>query len=185
MDDKGADWLMATTNAQKKKLEKKLTKKPAASPPAAKVSPAAKRPAASSAEKLSSRDKEEIRALLLKIREAVSGQISGLTDEARTERHTASTEEDGTDEFDREFALQLASTKQDSLFEIDEALQRIEKGTYGVCEHCGGHIGKARIKALPFVRMCVQCQSEVETRHAALRRNTERESRFGSAVEPN
>lgn len=68
----------------------------------------------------------------------------------------------GTDNFDREFALNLVSSEQDVLYEIDEALHRIDAGTYGVCEMCGCAIEKARLKALPFAKMCVRCKSEAE-----------------------
>lgn len=68
----------------------------------------------------------------------------------------------GTDNFDREFALNLVSSEQDALYEIDEALQRIDQGEYGVCEACGCAIEKPRLKALPFCRMCVRCKAESE-----------------------
>ncbi|MFH0880598.1 MAG: TraR/DksA C4-type zinc finger protein [Lentisphaerota bacterium] len=68
----------------------------------------------------------------------------------------------GTDNFDREFALNLVSSEQDALYEIDEAIHRIDLGTYGSCEMCGCAIEKARLKALPFAKMCIQCKSESE-----------------------
>jgi DnaK suppressor protein len=68
----------------------------------------------------------------------------------------------GTDNFDREFALNLVSSEQDVLYEIDEALHRIDAGTYGACEMCGSAIEKARLKALPFAKMCISCKSESE-----------------------
>jgi len=77
---------------------------------------------------------------------------------------------------ERQFALTLVSSESQSLFEIDEALQRVDDGTYGSCEACGGRIETPRLEALPFVRNCITCQSEAEKgkarfRHsAALRR---------------
>ncbi|NCC53145.1 MAG: hypothetical protein EOM20_18290 [Spartobacteria bacterium] len=68
----------------------------------------------------------------------------------------------GTDNFDREFALNLVSSEQDILYEIDYALQRLEEKTYGICEECGCNIEKARLEALPFARMCIRCKSEKE-----------------------
>ena len=72
-------------------------------------------------------------------------------------------EEQGTDNFDRDFALNRVSLEQDIVFEIDEALNRIKIGTYGACESCAGPIEKARIRALPYSRMCIGCQSKLET----------------------
>lgn len=68
----------------------------------------------------------------------------------------------GTDNFDREFALNLVSSEQDVLYEIDDALRRVEMGTYGVCEGCNKAIEKARLMALPFAKLCIVCKSEAE-----------------------
>ena len=68
----------------------------------------------------------------------------------------------GTDNFDREFALNLASGDQDLLYEIDEALVRIENQTYGMCEMTGQPIEKERLKVIPQTRYCVAAQSEME-----------------------
>jgi RNA polymerase-binding transcription factor DksA len=79
-----------------------------------------------------------------------SGELSGYS------LHMADA---GTDNFDREFALSLVSNEQDALYEIEEAMKRLEAGTYGVCEMCDKIIRKERLEAVPFTRMCVQCQS--------------------------
>ena len=68
----------------------------------------------------------------------------------------------GSDAYDRDFALSLLSQEQDALYEIEEALKRIELGTYGVCEMSGKTIMVARLEALPFARYTVECQAEVE-----------------------
>lgn len=71
----------------------------------------------------------------------------------------------GSDAYDRDFALSLLSQEQDSLYEIDEALKRVENGTYGVCEMSGKPIPHARLEALPFTRYTVECQAELEKRN--------------------
>ena len=71
----------------------------------------------------------------------------------------------GSDAYDRDFALSLLSQEQDALFEIDEALKRIAKGTYGVCEMSGKNIPKARLEARPFARFTVECQGEIEKKN--------------------
>jgi RNA polymerase-binding transcription factor DksA len=70
----------------------------------------------------------------------------------------------GSDAYDRDFALSMLSKEQGSLYEIDEALKRIEDGTYGVCELCQKPIKHDRLEALPFTRYTVDCQSELEKR---------------------
>lgn len=68
----------------------------------------------------------------------------------------------GSDAYDKDFALSLLSQEQDALYEIDEALKRIDLGTYGVCEMSGKEIPAARLEALPFARLTVECQAEFE-----------------------
>lgn len=68
----------------------------------------------------------------------------------------------GTDTFDRDFALSILSNEQDALFEIDEAIQRMIQGTYGVCEITGQPIPKERLFAVPFTRCSIEGQKELE-----------------------
>jgi RNA polymerase-binding transcription factor DksA len=74
----------------------------------------------------------------------------------------------GTDNFDRDFALSLLSSDQDAIYEIEEALKRIEKNTYGVCELTAKPIPRTRLEAIPWTRFTVQAQAQLE-RDGALR----------------
>jgi len=71
----------------------------------------------------------------------------------------------GSDAYDRDFALSLLSQEQDALYEIEEALKRVEAGTYGICEMSGKPIPHPRLEALPFTRYTVECQAELEKRN--------------------
>jgi ribosomal protein L33 len=68
----------------------------------------------------------------------------------------------GSDAYDRDFALSLLSKEQDGLYEIEEALKRIDLGTYGICEISNKPIAHARLEAIPFARYTVECQSQIE-----------------------
>lgn len=68
----------------------------------------------------------------------------------------------GSDAYDRDLALNLLSQEQNALYEIEEALVRIDAGTYGVCEISGEKIIKERLEAIPFARLTVKCQQELE-----------------------
>ena len=70
----------------------------------------------------------------------------------------------GSDAYDRDFALSMLSKEQGSLYEIDEAIKRIEDGNYGICEICEKPIKHDRLEALPFTRYTVDCQAELEKR---------------------
>ena len=67
-----------------------------------------------------------------------------------------------TDNFDREFSLDLASTEQAILNRIDEALCKIAEGTYGVCENCSKLISFKRLKAVPSAKLCIKCKEDEE-----------------------
>ena len=69
-----------------------------------------------------------------------------------------------TDTYDREFSVGLASNERQSLYELSDALKKIEDGTYGFCESCKSLIAKNRLKAVPYARMCVKCQEKKEKR---------------------
>ena len=107
---------------------------------------------------------------LLDLRERLLNQMSGLAKESAEEMASYSLHmaDSGTDNFDRDFALSLLSADQDAVYEIEEALKRIEKGSYGVCELTGKNIPKARLDAIPWTRFTVEAQAQLE-RDGALR----------------
>lgn len=112
--------------------------------------------------KLPAKDKEELRDNLHALRARLSGQMTALRQDSLTREQADNTIEDGTDAFERQVSLNLVSSEHDEIVAIDDAIQRLELGTYGACEECFKAIEKARLKALPFVRLCVKCQSESE-----------------------
>ena len=85
----------------------------------------------------------------------------------------------GSDAYDRDFALNLLSQEQDALYEIDEALKRIDAGTYGICEMSGKPINHERLEAIPFTRYTVECQSQLERQNKAQRVRQSVTSLFG------
>src|ERR1700748_1226540 len=107
---------------------------------------------------------------LLELREQLLAQMSGLAKESAQELpgYSLHMADSGTDNFDRDFALSLLSSDQDAVYEIEEALKRIERKTYGVCELTGKPIPKARLEAIPWTRFTVQAQAQLE-RDGALR----------------
>ena len=68
----------------------------------------------------------------------------------------------GTDTFDRDFALGMLSSEQDALYEIDEALNRIRDGTYGICELTGKPIESRRLEAIPWTRFNAAAEKQLE-----------------------
>ena len=107
---------------------------------------------------------------LLELRERLLNQMSGLAKESAEELagYSLHMADSDTDNFDRDFALSLLSSDQDAIYEIEEALKRIEKSTYGICELTGKPIPKARLEAIPWTRFTVEAQAQLE-RDGALR----------------
>lgn len=65
-------------------------------------------------------------------------------------------------ETDRNFTLRIRDRERKLIMKIREALERIDDGTYGVCEICGGDISEKRLKARPVTTMCIACKSRME-----------------------
>jgi DnaK suppressor protein len=70
----------------------------------------------------------------------------------------------GTDAMERELAFMFASKSGRLIYHIDEALRRIQEGTYGKCFKCGKPISSARLQAVPHARMCIDCKAAEEGR---------------------
>jgi DnaK suppressor protein len=128
---------------------------------------------------------------LLQLRDAVVDSMAGVAEgtlRSRAEGSEASAfgmhqADAGSDAYDRDFALSLLSQEQDALYEIDEALKRIELGTYGKCEMSGKPIPRARLEAIPFARFTVECQSQLEKQSRASRVRPSVTSLFGLTEE--
>src|SRR4051812_1855741 len=97
-----------------------------------------------------------------------------IVDKLRTLRETTpaqrldvqDAEEQAVTDFAKDMEFALVQMKADTLGRIDEALRRLEDGSYGQCAECGSEIAAARLKALPFAVKCRDCQEQEETRTA-------------------
>ena len=112
--------------------------------------------------------------LLLKEREKIAGQLSHIEEDTlkKSQRDAAGDlsgysyhmADMASDDYERDFSLGRATEEQKVLFVIDEALKRIEDGTYGNCLQCTKPIPKKRLKALPYTEMCIECQKAKEVK---------------------
>ena len=89
----------------------------------------------------------------LKSQKEASGDLSGYS------YHMADM---ASDSYDRELSLNIASEEQQVIYEIDEALKCIDEGKYGKCLACDKKIPAKRLKAVPYAKHCIQCQSKEE-----------------------
>lgn len=121
--------------------------------------------------KLSVKDLKEFQDLLLKRRAQIAGDMTHLQDSALSKSMVAASgdlstvpyhmADVATDNFEHEFVLGLIENEEEELRMIDEALARIKEATYGVCD-CGKAIPKARLRALPYAQLCIDCKRDEE-----------------------
>jgi RNA polymerase-binding transcription factor DksA len=116
---------------------------------------------------------ESYRQQLVALLDRLDGDVTHLTDEALHPKgdepggnlshvplHMADL---GTDNYERENTLNLLANEEQLLQEIRAALERIDRGTFGLCEQCGGPIlPRARLKELPYTRYCVECAKKLD-----------------------
>ncbi|MEK6559850.1 MAG: TraR/DksA C4-type zinc finger protein [Planctomycetota bacterium] len=117
-------------------------------------------------------DVAHFRKLLLSIREKLVGKVDSMQGEAlKRSRQDASGDlsnvpihmaDIGTDNYERELMIELIQNGEEGVRSIDTALEKIEDGTFGVCELCAKKINKERLKAVPYAKLCIDCQREEE-----------------------
>jgi DnaK suppressor protein len=114
---------------------------------------------------------EQFRALLLERRGELGHSYQGLSDAACKTPGEASGQlsslpsqagELASETYEQELSFEMLGRVQDEMNRIEEALERIEGRSYGVCEDCGSPIPTVRLNAAPMARFCIGCQSRVE-----------------------
>lgn len=115
---------------------------------------------------------KKYKVMLIKEREKTGGDISHITENTLNKSaREASGDLSGysyhmadvaSDDYERDFSLGRATDEQKVMYRIDEALKRIEDGTYGACLQCLKPIAKKRLNALPYTELCIDCQKKNE-----------------------
>ena len=110
--------------------------------------------------------------LLLSLREKLVGKVDYMQEETlKKSRQDASGDlsnvpihmaDVGTDNYERELMIELIQNGEDGVRNIDDALERIEEGTFGICDACEKKINRERLKAVPYASLCINCQREEE-----------------------
>ena len=107
---------------------------------------------------------EDPRTILLDIRKKLMPETSaGVSPRALMAGAQSGDELDlASDQQDRELSLLLNKRDRKKLLAIDEALEKIEEGNYGICQECGEQIGAGRLRAVPLADYCIDCQGKIE-----------------------
>ncbi len=139
-----------------KSAEKSATKK---------TSTKSKTKSASSKSKLSAKDLEYFRKILENKRAMLLGDVNQMREQALNQSHSKMPihmADIGTDNYEQEFTFELIENDRNLLKEIDEALERIKQGTYGICLATGKPISKNRLKHKPWAKFCIEYVREQE-----------------------
>ncbi len=161
------------------KKTKKAAPKSSPKKPAAKKAPAKKTPAKKTAVKLapvkkaapeklqpggplSKQELAEISASLNEMKVDLAKNVEDKKNLDMLEPEVGDSIDQATQSLDKEILFELSDNERKMLRDIDAALRKMEKGSYGLCEHCKKAIEKKRIKALPSARYCMTCQSGSE-----------------------
>ena len=107
---------------------------------------------------------EAIREKLLAMRRDMAGDVETLKREGFSlgTDGTQDVADDAANTYARQMLLGLSERERAVIRQIDEALDRIDEGGFGLCEDCGDEIGEARLLALPYATLCVECKAKQE-----------------------
>lgn len=114
----------------------------------------------------------QFKKLLLSLRERLVGKVDVMQGETlKKSRQDASGDlsnvpihmaDVGTDNYERDIMIELIQNGEEGVRSIDTALEKIEEGAFGICELCAKKINKERLKAVPYAKLCIDCQREEE-----------------------
>ena len=122
------------------------------------------KPPAKKTVRFSAADLEDFRKELLYMRGRIAAKIKSDNQASFKREDESHHTEESTEAYDRFFAIETSGSFQEIIYHIDEALNSIKEGTYGICKNCGGLIQKPRLQALPFAKNCIRCQALLERR---------------------
>ena len=120
---------------------------------------------------LSRQQLKQFRQLLITERAKVAGEIKSIAhDTAKSPRdasgdlsaYTVHMADMAADSYEREVSMNIVSSEQEVLYQIDDALKRMEEGAFGICGQCNKPITMSRLKAVPYASLCILCQRAKE-----------------------
>ena len=123
---------------------------------------------------LSKEQLKQFRQLLITERAKLTDEIKSIAREASTSPREASGDlsaytvhlaDMAADTYDRELSMNIVSSEQEILYQIDDALKRLDDGSYGLCQQCNQPVSMSRLKAVPYASLCITCQRAKEQKN--------------------
>ena len=121
-------------------------------------------PTTARAARLPKKELEKYRRLLLEKKSSLRSELAKTknAEEETTEESTQDIADKAVSSYTREFLYSLTDADRNTVQQIDQALARIDEGTYGFCLNCGNPLNEKRLTAIPWSRHCVDCQELAE-----------------------
>ena len=117
---------------------------------------------------------KQFRQLLITERVKLADEIKSIAHDASTSPRDASGDlsaytvhmaDMAADTYERELSMNIVSSEQEILYQIDDALKRLDEGSYGICQQCNQPIVMSRLRAVPYASLCINCQRSKERKH--------------------
>ena len=117
---------------------------------------------------------KQFRQLLITERVKLADEIKSIAHDALTSPRDASGDlsaytvhmaDMASDTYERELSMNIVTSEQELLYQIDDALKRLDEGAFGLCQQCSQPITMSRLKAVPYASMCITCQRAKEQQH--------------------
>lgn len=106
--------------------------------------------------------KQKLLALRAQITQTIQETKEGVKESDESKGYSQHQADEGTNDFNRTISLEVSNREMDILKQIDRALEKIEEGTYGICDISGKEISKTRLEAIPYATMTVEAQEKLE-----------------------
>ena len=117
---------------------------------------------------------KQFRQLLITERVKLADEIKSIAHDVSTSPRDASGDlsaytvhmaDMAADTYERELSMNIVSTEQELLYQIDDALKRLDDGSFGLCQQCNQPITMSRLKAVPYASLCISCQRSKEQKN--------------------
>ena len=114
---------------------------------------------------------KQFRQLLIAERTKLADEIKAIARDVSTSPRDASGDlsaytvhmaDMAADTYDRELSMNIVSSEQEILYQIDDALKRLDDGSFGICQQCNQAIALSRLRAVPYASLCIECQRSKE-----------------------
>ncbi len=120
-------------------------------------------------------DTNAIKKKLIDMKHHLKNSLKSVSDDVRvkddTKGHSQHQADQGTDGFGQTISIEVSSAEQEIIRQIDRAIEKIDEGTYGLCDASGEKIPRKRLEAIPYATLSIEAQEKMENKDNGASRN--------------